>query len=168
MRIKFLFFSFCIFLTACGTNSTQNSAAQEIDDRSQLLSSYRAVAGVYRGLLSPEADGQPSYGIELKIFIVEEANGTNEAGEARFRPTLRAFYRQLNDSTEIASRALVVRYYRESSEIVMGSASGNSGLPADAVAFLSITGKFLGERLVGEVSNHRGRLGIIELERTPD
>ena len=168
MRLQLLtigLFAALITLIGCGSAKQTDNTAQELDDRTQLLASYQAVAGIYRGSLQPAEPGQMPYDVEVKLFIVEESVGANEKGEAKFRPALRAYYRRIDVSNDDSfNKALVVRLYRETGDLVMGTlAPGSTG--AENGSFLSITGKVLSGRLQAEVSTQRGRLGSIDLER---
>lgn len=148
--------------------SNSPNKQRELEDRQELISAYSEIAGTYRGLVENRPDGSDPFEIEVKLFLVEEQNGLNEDGEAKFRPALRARYRRLDFPMDgIGERTLIVRYYRETGELAASTSAGAAAGSVMDSGYLSVTGTLLiAESSVKvELRDHRGFMGVAVLKK---
>lgn len=153
--------------TACGPAPSHSNKQREIEDREALATLYQSVSGTYLGRVENRPDGSDPFEIEVKIFVVEEQNGVNEEGEAKFRPALRARYRRLDIVSDGSfERTLIVRYYRETGELAAATNPNMAMMGGlQDSNFLSMSGKLMESETTVEVRDHRGVLGTARLAK---
>lgn len=151
-----------ILLVSCGVSGSstrQDSDQAEIDDRDRLLQALTPLTGIYQGTVTGSPDGSENFPIVLKVYIVDEPSGVNEAGKLRFRPGLRGSYSRQDFPLDSGNeKSLVGRYYEETGVLTMFS--------ADDVKYISLTARISGNQILdGELKNQRGILGHFTLEK---
>ncbi len=168
MRFLISLFTISSLLAVSGcqdSGKTTNKNEQEIRDNAKLEAELKPLVGTYVGDVSNPSVGADPFPVQINIFLVKEQSGVNEDGEPKYRPALHGIYRRLDFPSDMTNeKSLVIRYYPETGEIVLGTATEGSGT-ADS-RFLSISGKFSNGQITGEIANHRNVLGILKVERT--
>ena len=161
-----------LILSACG--GTQKSTnQQELDDRAELLAQYQPMTGVYEGIVKSVETSMEDFPIQVKLFIVDEANGYNEKGEVKMRPALRGYFTRLDMREDASDKELLVRYYVSTGEITMTTQSnqGRGGASMQAVngpseeKMLSLQGKYSEGQISGSIKAYNGELGTFILQR---
>ncbi len=162
LGITVLFFAVSLHLTGCGDGVTPNLSKQaEIQDRETLLGVISKVVGTYSGTVKNNPDGSEDFPISLELYTVEEPNGVNEAGEAKFRPSLRGRYRRTDfplDGT--TDKSLSGRYYQENGVVTLFSSNTQT-----EKGYVSITANFIDNQLKGQLRNQQGVQGDFTLVR---
>jgi len=141
--------------------------------REHILKTYKIISGIYEGFLTPASENLESFPVEINIFFVEEQHGTNDYGEPRLFPTLRARYRRLDIPVGITNSELIVRYFPDTGLISMKEKA--AGMSGGREKPLSITGEInidktsddeVSTTMVATVTESRGVLGEVNLLRT--
>ncbi|MCO5143049.1 MAG: hypothetical protein M9962_08170 [Oligoflexia bacterium] len=171
-HIKLLFsvlFIALFTLTACGPKETDTTTAKELEDREELRRTYAALVGLYRGKVIPDTNPQKTIPVEIRINIVEVADGVNENQEIRFRPELRGYFLRLDMDpgvVPIVQRPLSMRYYKETKELIMKN-SDTVISPTPRQGETSVRAFVAGDELQGSISFVMGKQtdGRLEVKR---
>lgn len=149
-------------LVACGSPS-DNTTRREIESRDNLMKIYSELVGVYEGQIHPVEPRDLPYAVELRLDVVEVADGVNENREVRFRPELRGVFRVVSGTTDPIRSQMSVRYYKETREIAMQSTGAGSA--GSAGYQISISGLVEPGAIRGKSTDQLGRTGLVELRR---
>lgn len=148
-----LLFLMVLGLGACAFDKNSNTDNQrEIKDNAELAEKFSRITGLYRGTIQTSAGTQQ---VELSFYPFYKRNGENSNGEDRYKPELRAHYRRLDKVTEDV--ILAVRYYEETSQLLMSNAESTSG------TVLNVDARQSGEMIAGNVSRNNLPLGWLEV-----
>lgn len=168
--MRFLISGLWLFIFA-GTTGCQGSDKsitkndQEIRDIKKLEAELSPLVGVYEGKVSNPGRGAEPFPVMLNLYVIREQSGINEHGEPKYRPVLRGRYRRLDFARDATNeKSLVARFYPETRELILGSVNNVGGIDS---GFLSITGHVQNDEIIGEIANHQGVLGIIQVTKIP-
>ena len=167
LKIRILFLAICMNLFACGSPEDNLTDNKELEHRNALRQIYGKVTGLYRGQVNSEQDG--TIPAEIKIYIIEVADGVNSNGEVRFRPELKGYFQRLDiDSGNIPPISLIVRFYRETNEVIMKNSEqqgSGSGGPLPDSRFISISSQYSDGKINGTINYQKNKSGTIQIER---
>lgn len=166
-RIKFIGIIVLFGLTACGSSAPNLSKQAELQDRETLLTTLNSITGKYQGVIQNSPEGNEDFPVEIDLYVIEEPNGVNEAGEQKFRPSLRGDYRRLDfplDGT--SNKNLVGRYYQENNTLTLFSAVSTTQTSAGSAAnYISITATIEQNEIKGQARNQLGIMGDLVLTK---
>lgn len=126
------------------------------DYQRRLMEEYQTLVGTYRGKVSPEGDS--SFEIELKVFIIQAVTPTGET-----IPALRAYYRRTSDDFHATDLTMTVEYKSELTPIevnMTGQRTIGSGN-----YFVTLNASFQNNEFRGQYHDHLGHEGPFRLKR---
>lgn len=141
-----------LLIQACSL-PTEEARSLEEKDREYLRKSFTSVEGDYAGVLT--GFDRQSTRIGITLYTLEMADGVNNNGEQRFRPVLKARYRNFDFINETSDTILDASYFPESGDLVLSDSQT-----------LSITGRLIGGVITGSLSRQDGKVGSLEATRT--
>jgi ribosomal protein L19 len=151
-NIKLEFFSKSVDTPNSGDENELNRRIRE---------QYEEIAGTYQGKIIREATGtQPrqEWIVELGIYIIEVKSGTTPTGEPKFKPTLKAIFKQI--SPVIPNSLLDVQYIAETGQLLFSNAASGANN-------LNSINAFLKDKVIkGTATKTTGNWGNIELKFT--
>lgn len=148
------FFSLCLTLNlaSCAFDKNANTDnRRELEDTATLLHKFSQVTGLYRGTITTSSGLQQ---VELSFYPYYRKVGQNTNGEDKYKPELRARYRRLD--TVVDDVILSVRFYEETSQVLMSNAEEGGGLTLNAQTKLNAGA------LTGTISQNSVPLGHLE------
>lgn len=140
---------------------TTDPSGDENEFNRKLREQYESLTGTYKGKITRPASGNDpkrEWKSELSFFIIDVKYGTLPSGEPKFRPALKARFRQL---APVAPNVLLdVQYIAESQQILLSTSDNLS--PVDALNSISAT--LENQRIKGKAAKLSGYWGDINLE----
>lgn len=131
------------------------SEGDQEDYNRRLAEEYQALVGVYRGTISPTANGISPFEVEVKIFIIQEAGNSGNV------PVLKAYYRRMSDRYNATDLTMNVEYKTELKPpgVNMSGQRSNGGM----TYFVVLNGVFQKKEIKGQYHDQRGHSGPFRL-----
>lgn len=138
-------------------------AGEENEFNRKLREQYQQITGTYRGsLVRSPSRGEPrrEWKTELGLFIVDVPDGAASNGQAKFKPALKARFKQLSP---VAPNVLLdVQYITESRQLLL-SINPNSN-PAAPNGLASFIGSLQSNTVTGQASKTTGYWGDVSMQ----
>lgn len=121
VKLLFIPLSTMLLLASCGPSQTDANIAKQEDDRKALFDAYRPLEGNYVGTVTPDSGNKRPIPVEVRVNVVEVADGVDANRRVIFRPDLQgSFVRSDYVSMDpIARRPMKMTYRPETREIAM-------------------------------------------------
>lgn len=148
---------FCLTLTtlslvACAFDKNSNTDNQrELEDNAALLEKFSRVTGLYSTVTTKSGVQQ----VEISFYPYFKKIGENTNGEDKYKPELRARYRRLD--TVVADVIMSVRFYEETSQILMSNVDDKAG------TILNVDARLIGDTITGNISQNSVPLGQLKV-----
>lgn len=126
------------------------------DYQRRLMEEYQTLVGEYRGKISPQ--GESSFEVELKVFIIQEPTLTGGT-----IPALKAYYRRTSDEFHATDLTMNVEYKSELTPIEVNM-SGQRAI-GSATYFVTLNANFQNNEFRGQYHDHLGHEGPFRLKR---
>lgn len=138
-------------------------SGEENEFNRKLREQYQQLTGTYRGSVVRSAsrvEPRREWDTELGLFIVDVQDGTTPNGQAKFKPALKARFKQLSP---VAPNVLLdVQYITESKQLLLSTNDKNN--PAAANGITSFIGQLNKNTITGQASKSTGYWGDVRME----
>jgi len=157
-----------IHLEFTSKNVITDPSGEENEFNRKLREQFQKITGTYRGSILREAtstDPRREWKTELGLYIIDEKYGTTPGGEPKFRPALKARFKQL---APVAPNVILdVRYIAESDQLLLSIREATGGpvpAPTSSDGLNSFTGKLKDNLITGTASKATGYWGELQMQ----
>jgi hypothetical protein len=138
-------------------NTPPSSDENELNRK--IREQYKEISGTYKGKISKEVlagEIPQQWQVELALYVLEVRNGSSPTGEPKFKPTLKALFKQL--APVVPNTLLDVQYIAETGQILFSNSQ------AGPEELNSITAQLNDKSINGTAQKSSGLWGKIDLQ----
>jgi hypothetical protein len=138
-------------------------SGEENELNRKLREQFEKLTGTYKGsIIRKGTNTEPprEWKTELGLYIIDVKNGTTPGGEQKFKPALKARFKQL--SPVAPNVILDVQYISESNQLFLSV--NEAGAPSTPDGLNSISGKLKDNTITGTASKASGLWGDLALQ----